>query len=58
MKTCDRCGDRNPTVRMSLVNLAREARHEGRTYTGPDYAHEHRCADREACAKRSKELRP
>jgi len=55
VKTCERCGDRNPTVRMSLVNLARESRHDGRAHIGPDYGHELRCADREACTRRYRE---
>lgn len=52
MNTCDRCGMTSRDVRMSLVNLAREAIHEGRRHTGPEYDHEYRCADRDACRAR------
>ena len=39
-------------MRLSLVNLAREAVRDGRRHTGPDYAHEFRCRDTDACAIR------
>jgi hypothetical protein len=57
VSTCTRCNqtDRPDRFRLSLVNLAREARHEGRTHVGPDYSHELRCRDREACDRRVRE---
>lgn len=39
---CGRCGsDRD--VRLTLANLAREARLEKRQHTGPDFDHAYRC---------------
>jgi len=54
MNTCGRCGhqDRDPFVRLSIVNLAREARRDGRPYTGPDFDHGYRCRDKAACDQR------
>ena len=55
VNTCGRCGyqDRDPYVRHTLINLAREARRDGRRYDGPDYDHGYRCRDREACDQRA-----
>ena len=60
MKTCDRCGitDRSDRIRTALVNRAREAVRDGRRHDGPDYAHEERCADREACEARRERTQP
>lgn len=52
MNPCARCGIEDRDVRLSLVNLAREAVRDGRRHTGPDYAHEFRCRDRDACSER------
>lgn len=54
MTTCARCGwhDRQDRFRMSLVALGREARREGLLYAGPEYDHQVRCVDREACERR------
>jgi hypothetical protein len=58
--SCGRCGveDRPDRLRLSLVNLAREARQDGRQHTGPDYANEVRCRDREACSERARRTPP
>lgn len=53
MNTCGRCGWRGPEVRLSLVNLAREAIRAGRRHEGPDYTHDYRCRDRAACDERT-----
>jgi len=52
--SCTRCGveDRPDRLRLSLVNLEREARQDGRPYDGPAYDHAVRCRDRAACAER------
>jgi hypothetical protein len=54
VNVCGRCGyaDRDPYVRLSLINLAREARRDGHPYDGPDYDHGYRCRDTEACDQR------
>lgn len=54
MNVCGRCGhqDRHPFVRLSLINLAREARRDGRTYDGPDFDFGERCWDKDACDQR------
>jgi hypothetical protein len=54
VNTCERCGitDRPDRLRLSLVNLAREAVRDGRQYDGPDYAHQVRCRDKDACEER------
>ena len=57
--TCTRCHltDRPDRFRMSLVNLAREAVHDGSHHTGHDYAFLIRCTDREACSERVRRQR-
>jgi len=50
---CGRCGAVDRDVRMSLVNLEREARQEGLPHAGSDYSHELRCRDKAACLARA-----
>ena len=59
LQTCGRCGwqDRDPHVRLSLVNLAREAREDAGMHYGSDYSHELRCQDKAACRARVKAQR-
>lgn len=53
MTPCERCGNTDTReLRVSLVNLEREARHDGREYDGPPYSHEVRCKDKAACERR------
>lgn len=54
MTRCERCGwqDRADRFRTSLVNLEREARRDGRDHAGPEYDHQVRCIDRDACEGR------
>ena len=56
LNTCGRCGwqDRDPRVKLAIVNLAREARQDGRQYDGPDYDHGYRCLDKAACDQRAR----
>ena len=56
-RVCGRCGameSRENPLRMSLVNLAREAREDGYAHAGADYSTQERCVDRDSCRKRAR----
>lgn len=51
---CVLCGNADPRdLRLSLVDVAREAARLRRPHAGPDYVHAHRCIDRAACRTRA-----
>ena len=60
-RTCGRCGAQEThehRLRLSLVNLEREAREDGYlSYPGSNYSHEERCVDRDACRARARQNR-
>ena len=59
-RQCGRCGvheAHETPLRMSLVNLEREAREDGYVHAGSDYSHELRCVDRVACRARARKAR-
>lgn len=56
MNECDRCGIEARDVRLTWVNLEREARADGRPYVPPPFGLEHRCPDKEACRERAKRV--
>lgn len=55
MTACQRCGNtgRPDQLRLSLVNLEREARQDRVAYEGPSYDHQVRCRDRKSCDERA-----
>lgn len=55
---CGRCEVRDHTVRLHLANLAREARLDGRLYTGPHFELAYRCRACRDAVRPPRENRP
>ena len=59
-RTCGRCGaeeSRANPIKLSLVNLSREAREDGYPNYAAEYDHGERCVDRDACRVRARVAR-